>query len=334
MPDKQGKAYTPAGGSSGFGGLPEGYPDGKPARYSVLPVPYDLTVSYVAGTRKGPGAIIEASTHMELYDEELGCEPAEEGIETLPPVEPTALGPEEMIKRVKAAAAEILKEDKVPVMLGGEHSVTLGVVEALLDRYADLSVLQLDAHADMRDSYMDSPYNHACVARRISELCPIVQLGIRSLSVEEASFLDGARSVRGGRNARKPRITTRYAPEVLKAVSARRVKGLLKGLTDHVYVTVDIDAFDPSVMPSTGTPEPGGLLWYDVLAVLSAVTAARKVVGFDLVELCPQPGNVAPDFLAAKLVYRMIGYISRGSAGSGKAKGGGFRTTAVPGKRG
>lgn len=287
-----------------FGGLPKEVLEKRPATYSILPVPYDLTASYISGMRNGPRAIIEASTHMELYDEELGCEPYEAGIETLAFLEPTALGPEEMIRRVRGVVASILGSGRIPVLLGGEHSVTLGMVQALLQKYPDLSVLQLDAHADMRDAYQDSPFNHACVARRISELCPIVQVGIRSLSVEEADFLKA--EAKAGKKA-KSRIKTYYAKEILKGISWDRV---VKGLTDDICITVDLDVFDPSIMPATGTPEPGGLGWYDALDVLRTAISSKRVVGFDVVELCPLPGNIAPDFLAAKLVYKMMGYMN------------------------
>lgn len=287
-----------------FGGLSKEVLEKRPATYSILPVPYDLTASYISGMRNGPRAIIEASTHMELYDEELGCEPYEAGIETLAFLEPTALGPEEMIKRVRGVVTSILGSGKVPVLLGGEHSVTLGMVQALLEKYPDLSVLQLDAHADMRDTYQDTPFNHACVARRISELCPIVQVGIRSLSIEEAEFLRA--EAKAGKKARS-RIKTHYATEVFKGISWDKV---VKGLTDNICITVDLDVFDPSIMPATGTPEPGGLGWYDALDILKTAISSKRVVGFDVVELCPLPGNIAPDFLAAKLVYKMIGYMN------------------------
>ncbi|MBE7414576.1 MAG: agmatinase [Deltaproteobacteria bacterium] len=243
---------------------------------------------------------------MELYDEELGCEPYEAGIETLPQLEATALGPEEMIRRVRESVASILDEGKVPVMLGGEHSITLGLVQALLERYPGLSVLQLDAHADMREAYQDTPFNHACVARRISELCPIVQVGIRSLSSEEASFLEGER--KAGRKAGTC-IKTFTALDVLKGASPQKIAS---SLTDDVCITIDLDVFDPSIMPATGTPEPGGLGWYNVLDVVREAVSRKKVVGFDVVELCPLPGNIAPDFLAAKLVYKIMGYMNRG----------------------
>ncbi len=287
-----------------FGGLPKEALEKKPARYSVLPVPYDLTASYISGMRNGPRALIEASTHMELFDEELDSEPYEAGIETLPPMEPTALGPEEMVKRVRREAAAILASNSIPVLLGGEHSITLGLVQALLEKYPDLSVLQLDAHADMRDTYQDTPFNHACVARRISELCPIVQVGIRSLSVEESHFLRA--EARAGKMART-KIKTYYAAEIIKGISWDKVVGELTG---NVCVTVDLDVFDPSIMPATGTPEPGGLGWYDILGILRKATSKKRVVGFDVVELCPLPGNIAPDFLAAKLVYKIMGYIN------------------------
>lgn len=289
-----------------FGGLTKEMLERKPPRFTVLPVPYDLTASYISGMRNGPRAIIEASTHMELYDDELGCEPYEAGIETLPFLEATALGPEEMIKRVRKAAEAIIAAKRIPVMLGGEHSITLGLVEALLERYPKLSVLQLDAHADMRDEYQDSPFNHACVARRVSEICPIVQAGIRSLSIEEAGFLASVK--KKGKKAGQ-RITTHNALETIKGVGDKCVKEL----TDDVFITVDLDVFDPAVMPATGTPEPGGFMWQDSLGLLKKVIAKKRIVGFDVVELCPLPGNVAPDFLAAKLVYKMMGYVATSS---------------------
>lgn len=301
----KGKAGT-AEAMFNFGGLSGELFEGRKPRYSVLPVPYDLTTSYVSGTRGGPRAIIEASTHMELYDEELGCEPYEAGIETLPQLESTALGPGEMIRRVREAVESILDEGKVPVMLGGEHSITLGLVQALLERYPKMSVLQLDAHADMREAYQDTPFNHACVARRVSELCPIVQVGIRSLSADEAAFLE--REKKAGERART-RIRTFTALDVLKGASPGEIAS---GLTDEVCITIDLDVFDPSIMPATGTPEPGGLGWYDVLGVVREAVSRKKVVGFDVVELCPLPGVIAPDFLAAKLVYKIMGYMNRG----------------------
>lgn len=271
--------------------------DGK-SRFTVLPVPYDLTTTYQGGTRKGPGAIIEASTHMELYDEEFQSSPYEAGILTLNPLEPTAAGPAEMIDGVYEACRAIFETGSMPIVLGGEHSITFGLARAALERFPRLSVLQLDAHADMRDSYQGTPNSHACVARRISEICPIVQAGIRSLSVEEAEFLKGPDS---------GSVKTYYASMIHGGVAPAEI---VSSLSDDVLVTVDIDVFDPSIMPATGTPEPGGLDWHQVTGILKEVAARKRVVGFDLLELAPIPGFVAPDFMASKLVYKMMAYMN------------------------
>ena len=309
---------TVAEGILNFGGLPREALEKAGRRFTVLPVPYDLTASYISGMRNGPRAIIEASTHMELYDEELDREPYEAGIETLPFLEPTALGPGEMIRKVRDAVSGILTAGSMPVMLGGEHSITLGAVQALVQRHPKLSVLQLDAHADMRDTYQDTPFNHACVARRISEICPIVQVGVRSLSVEEAEYL--------GTKAASKRVKTHHAREVIEGVASGRGSfedRVSRELTGDVFITVDLDVFDPAIMPATGTPEPGGLLWYDALSVLKKVISKKRIVGFDVVELCPLPGNIAPDFLAAKLVYKIMGYVNgqKGRGGVGRVGG-------------
>ncbi|MFQ5441813.1 MAG: agmatinase [Thermodesulfobacteriota bacterium] len=289
-----------------FGGLTEDDTGEKEARFSVIPVPYDLTATYGAGARRGPHAIIEASTHMELYDEELGEEPYRAGIETLEPLEPTAAGPEGMIKAVRSVAGSVLETNKIPVILGGEHSITLGAVRAALERWPDLTVLQLDAHADMRESYQGTPFSHASVARRISEICPIVQAGIRSMSAEEAEFLKGAGS---------GPVTTYYAAMLMAGGAEKTAEGIIKNLSGNVYLTVDIDVLDPSIMPSTGTPEPGGLGWYEILKVLKKVISKKTVRGFDVVELAPLAGVAAPDFLAARLVYKIMAYINEGLKG-------------------
>jgi len=282
-----------------FGGLKGcDLPDKSP-RFSVLCAPYDRTATYVSGTSRGPEAIIEASAHMELYDEELKSEPYRAGIETLPPLEVASLSPAGMVERVRGASAKVIGSGSMPVLLGGEHSVTLGLVQALSESHPALSVLHLDAHADMRESYNSSPFNHACVARRISEICPVVSAGIRSMSAEEAEFLETATEIR-----------THHAAELLET---REYGAIVEGLAEEVFITIDLDVFDPSVMPSTGTPEPGGLLWADVTALVRETIRRRRVVGFDVVELCPAPGLVAPDFMAARLVYRMMGYINEKS---------------------
>jgi agmatinase len=236
---------------------------------------------------------------MELYDEELDAEVYKAGIHTMEPLEAVASGPEGMLERIEKALSGVFGLGKIPVMLGGEHSITLGAVRAARKRYPKLSVLHLDAHADMRMSYQGTPYSHACIGRRMAELCPVVQAGIRSMSVEEAQYL------------RKRKLP------LFSAAAIRRdgawVAKALRHLSKDVYITVDLDAFDPSVMPATGTPEPGGLLWHDVLDLVREVCRKKNVIGFDLVELAPIPGMVAPDFLAARLAYRMMGYVEKKS---------------------
>lgn len=282
-----------------FGGIDPEYAALETAAFVVVPVPYDLTTTYQGGARKGPAAIIEASCNMELYDEELGREIYKSGIHTLPHLEAVAAGPEGMLESVEKAVSGVLELGKVPVMLGGEHSVTLGAVRAARKRYPKLSVLHLDAHADMRESYQGTPFSHACIGRRMKELCPVVQAGIRSMSVEEAAFI------------RKNHVPVFSAAAIRK--DRNWVGKILPHLSRDVFISVDLDALDPSVMPATGTPEPGGLTWHDVLDVIREVCGKRRVVGFDIVELAPIPGMVAPDFLAARLAYRMMGYVSKKS---------------------
>lgn len=264
----------------------------------ILPVPYDATTSWQPGTRHGPKAIIEASTHLELFDEELQSEPYRVGIHTLNPLEPSTSGPEETIQRVEEAISFILKHEKFPVMLGGEHSITLGAVRALLRRHKTLSLLQLDAHADLRDSFSGSKFNHACVARRIHELgVSLVQIGLRGLSTEEANHLKDASN-----------ITAALAIDIQQDSSC--IDEALAKLKSPVYITMDLDVFDPAVCPAVGTPEPGGLDWYTILSIVRKISKAHNVVGFDVVELCPTPGLIAADFLAAKLIYKLIGYLT------------------------
>ena len=267
--------------------------------FSVFSAPYDVTSSYIKGASKGAKAILEASSHMELYDEELDFEPCSLGIETLDDLDLEGLSPEEMVEVVKKASSEIIKKGTIPVMLGGDHSITTGLVRALKEKYDDLSVLHFDAHADMRDTYDGTPYSHACTGRRISEICKIAQVGIRSLSIEESKFLEDANNVK-----------TYYAKDIKgNGVYFLNIEEIKNFLTDNIFITIDLDVFDPSIMPATGTPEPGGLEWYDVINTIREVVKGKNVVGFDCVELCPIEGQVAPDFMAAKLIYKVMGYI-------------------------
>ncbi len=278
-----------------FCGLEGALANADDARVLVLPVPYDSTTTYRTGAREGPQAIIDASVNMELFDLELTREISDVGIHTLPEVMPVMAGPQQMTERLYAIAKELVARDKLLVSLGGEHSLTPPLVQAFTERYPNLSVLYFDAHADLRDAYEETRFSHACAARRVVEMCPVVQAGIRSLSQEEWEFLKT-----------KPRVTTFYAEEF--PLSAERIEQLVDALTDDVYISIDLDVLDPSIMLGVGTPEPGGLTWNDALSVLRRVAQHRHIVGFDLMEYCPPEGNTASAFTAAKLAYKLMGY--------------------------
>jgi agmatinase len=282
--------------TTNFAGIEQPYCQQDSSKFTVIPVPYDLTTTYMPGTKKGPQAILEASIHMELYDEELQKETYRAGIHTRHAIPVQSLQPREMLRMVADVVASDMKSGRVQVVLGGEHSVSLAPVQELLKLYPNMSVLQLDAHADLRDSYEGTPYNHACVGRRISEHCPLVQAGIRSMSKEEADFKQSSQ------------VLT-FSDYDFKD-SAGTFDAVLDKLTDDVYLTLDLDVLDPAIMPSVGTPEPGGLGWYEILAFLRILSQRKRIVSFDVVELAPQPGNIAPDFLTAKLIYRIMGYIA------------------------
>ncbi|MDD5696313.1 MAG: agmatinase [Bacteroidales bacterium] len=274
-----------------FADIPDEYAFYENARIVVLPVPYDATSTWVKGADKGPDAIIEASCNMELYDIETNSQVFEKGIFLARPVEPLD-DPKKMVNAVYRKVKHYLNDDKFLVLLGGEHSVTIGSVIAFAESYDDLCVLQLDAHTDLRPEYQQSIYNHACVMSRVRELCPVIQVGIRSMDILETSFLIKENLFL----AEHIQIGTDWMEKVVSR------------LTKNVYITIDLDVYDPSIMPSTGTPEPGGLLWYPVLDLMKRVAVASHIVGFDVVELCPMENNKAPDFLAAKLIYKLLSY--------------------------
>ncbi len=299
-----------------FGGLPEEHARLDGARFVVIPAPYEGTTTYLKGTARGPSAVIDASRNLELWDEELLAETFREGIHTLPTPELEPLAPEVVVERLERLAGPVLDRGQVAVTIGGEHSISLGPVRAARARHPTLSVLQLDAHTDLRDEYDGTKYGHGCVMRRILGLgCRLVQVGIRSLSTEEAELVSlGAEG----------RLRTFFARDLVRPGSAGvagSLDAILAGLDDPVYLSVDVDAFDPAFVPGTGTPEPGGLSWWDVTAILAAVTAARRVVGFDVVETIPLEGQAVSEFLAAKLVYRIMGYVARGRGSAGVAAG-------------
>jgi agmatinase len=245
--------------------------------------------------------MIEASANIELYDHDLKMEPSSAGVATHPEV-PVVVEPAGMQRNIERAVEEVLSLGGMPVVLGGEHTVSLGAVKALARR-EDFMVVSLDAHADLRDTYQGSPLSHACFLRRATELAGGCALGVRSLSREEAEYADsvGFKLV--------------YADEVL----AGNGDDLdLSFIPDKVYISIDLDVLDPSIMPSTGTPEPGGLDWYAAVNLLGRIVSGRMVLGFDVVELCPQPGSPAPDFTAAKLAYKVMGLVVRSSSDQGE----------------
>lgn len=290
-------SYTPAPPGN-FGGLADEHSQYEHSRAVIFPVPLERTTTYEHGTRNGPAAILAASGNMELYDEELRIETYRKiGIHTLPPIDTMNGTLENVLVELREAQRELLDDGKFPVALGGEHSLTPPLVAAAAKKFKNLSVLQIDAHADLRDEYQGNPASHASAMRRVVEICPAVQVGIRSLSVEEAKAI--------------PHLRTKiyWARDIVRAPLNNWVARVVKDLSPNVYLTIDLDGFDPSLVPATGTPEPGGLDWHQVIALVRAVARYKKIIGMDVVELLPQPGDHASDFLAAKLIYKCLGYI-------------------------
>jgi len=284
-------------GRRNFLGLADRYSSAE-SLFHLIPVPYDGTASYLAGSREGPRAIIDASAHLEIYDHDLESEPARAGIPTLDEI-PVGVGdPTPVVDAVEIAAAAVIGRGRLPVVLGGEHTVSLGAIRALA-RGADFGVVSLDAHADLRDSYQGSRLSPACVLRRASELKPSSAFGVRSVSPEEIEYAASSG-------------TRLFFADHLRRLDVAALD--LDFLPDNVYLTIDVDVLDPSIMPATGTPEPGGLGWYYLVDLVRRIVSGRRVLGFDVVELCPLAGNPAPSFAAAKLVYKTMGMIIRYSS--------------------
>lgn len=260
------------------------------AAIAVLPVPYDGTSTWLKGADKGPEAILEASANMEFYDIETDSEVYTHGIATLEPVTENS-SPEAMAEEVERRVDAILKDKKFPVILGGEHSVSIGVFRAFAKHYDNFSILQLDAHSDMRDEYEGSSHNHACVMARGKEVASVAQVGIRSCDSSEKVNIDPDRIF--------------YAYEI-KESDTTWMYEVSQKLNDNVYVTIDLDVFDPAYMPSTGTPEPDGLAYREVINFLKLINERHNIIGLDVVELCPNDVNKAPDFLASKLIYQIL----------------------------
>lgn len=277
-----------------FGGAlpePRNFED---SRVVILPVPVDRTTSYGGGTRNGPHEILQASSHMELWDDEVGTDVHGIGMFTLPEMELPFGELEPLMAEIQRVAAEVLARDKFLVTIGGEHSITPPLVAAAAAKHPGLHVLQIDAHADLRETYMGTPHNHACAMFGSLKHARLTQVGIRSMSAEEAAAVAGFNTtVFYDHNMRRD-------PDWIARVVAN--------LGDPVYITIDVDGMDPAIMPATGTPEPGGLSWYEILALLRATIASRNVVACDVVELSPIPGMHAPNFLCAKLIYKILTY--------------------------
>ncbi|MBI4543556.1 MAG: agmatinase [Gemmatimonadetes bacterium] len=282
-----------------FLGLAPADADPKTAGVLILPVPYEATTSYQGGARNGPRAILDASRAVELYDHELDDEPYRVGVATLPEVCLSAAGPQAALAELGQEYARLVSDGRFVIMLGGEHSISgPAILEHAARGASRLSVLQLDAHADLRDEWEGTPFSHACVMRRVLDEVILVQVGIRALSIEERALM------------RSREITAVFAEEI--TAGERWMDRVLAALGAEVYVTVDVDYFDPSLVPAAGTPEPGGGTWYPTLRLLRRLFAEKRVVAADVVELAPIPGMAAPDFLVAKLVYKLIGYWKHG----------------------
>ncbi|QQR55992.1 MAG: agmatinase [Candidatus Melainabacteria bacterium] len=282
-----------------FLGLPENFSSPENSKVMVIPVPYEATTSYGQGTSRGPAAILEASQQVELFDDELWEEPFKIGIHTTAAIEMKTVDRyvakpfEELYDTVK----QLVAINKFPLILGGEHSLTVGAVKACAEQYKDLSILQIDAHCDLRPEYEGNPYSHASVSYQLYHLLPkplITQVGIRNVSAEEVKWLE----------TEYPNVNIYWA----RQQERWNFQEIINTLSDNVYLTIDVDGLDPSIMPATGTPEPGGINWYQLMELVKLVCVKRNVVGADIVELSPIPGFHAPDFLVAKLAYKLIGY--------------------------
>lgn len=276
-----------------FGGLPDPYGSEDFAQIVLLPVPFDKTTTYQKGSDKGPGALIEASRNLELYDIETGSEVYEKGIFTAPPIK--ASTSKKMLELTYKHTKDFLDRNKFVVVLGGEHAISYAPIKAYAEHFGSLTVLQFDAHADLQPAYEGNPLSHASVMARVMEIPKvkkIVSVGIRSMGHEEVPFID--------------KRNTFFAHQLDD--DDQWMDELLKKLQGPIYLTFDLDVFDSSLMPSTGTPEPGGLNWQKTLKVLKKVFEKKNVVGFDVVELLPKPSDPAPDYLAAKLIYKLLSY--------------------------
>ncbi len=277
-----------------FGGALSDAPAFEESAAVILPVPFDRTTSYVPGTRHGPRELLIASAQVELWDEELGVDVHGRGMVTLPELDLSCASMQAAMAEIGRVSGELLDRRKFLVTLGGEHSITSPIVAAAVARHGHLSVLQIDAHADLRDTYQSEKYSHACAMRRTIDFAPLVQVGIRNISAEEVAAL--------------PALTTTIFYDWNMRDDPRWIERAVDALSETVYITIDLDGLDPATMPAVGTPEPGGLTWRELVTLLRRTFSRKKVIAADVVELCPIPGLVSPNFIAAKLVYKLLTY--------------------------
>lgn len=275
-----------------FGGIPDEFARIETAKVVLIPVPYDGTSTWQKGADKGPAALLDAARNMELYDIETGTEVYQEGIFLAPPITENK-SPEDMVEAVHKTVSSYLEKNKFVTAIGGEHSISIGVIRAFMEKHKELTVLQIDAHADLRESYEGSKCNHACAVYEANQNAHLVQVGIRSMDVSENKVMK--------------RENVFFAHDMVK--NPHWMDEAIDRMTRDVFITIDLDAFDPSIMPSTGTPEPGGMQWYETLKFIKKVNKKRNIVGFDIVELCPDSNEKSSDFLAAKLYYKILTYI-------------------------
>lgn len=285
--------------STKYFGLPEEFSSPENSRVTIVPCPYEATTSYGKGTANGPLAILEASQQVELFDDELWVEPYVVGVQTADPVimDAQTASTEEPFKALQDAVAPLVEFQKFPIILGGEHSLTMGGIKACIGKYPDLSILQVDAHADLRQTYDDQVYSHACASYHMYRTLPnpnITQVGVRNISKGEAEWME----------SEQPNIHIFWARNQDKW----NFSDIISTLSDNVYLTIDVDGLDGAVMPATGTPEPGGMSWYQLMDLIKQLCIRKNVVAADIVEFSPIEGMHAPSFLVAKLMYKLIGY--------------------------
>ena len=274
-----------------YAGIPEKYTRLDDAQVVLIPVPYDGTSTWQKGSDKGPEAFLHASENMELFDIETRSEPYKKGVYLAPAITENS-SPEKMVEAVHKITKNYIKQEKFVTIFGGEHSISIGTIRAFNDCFDDLTIVQIDAHADLRSEYEGSKYNHACAMYEASTTNNLIQIGIRSMDIEELENMDENQ--------------TYFAHDMIE--DDDWANDSIDQMSKNVFITIDLDAFDPSILPSTGTPEPGGLLWYETIEYLKKIFKKKNVVGFDIVELCPNENDKSSDFLAAKLYYKMLAY--------------------------